>query len=130
MQGAAVFAVLGQGVLGGDHHEVPGAQFPLQVGPAPVAQVLGGADHGGVVDVGALGDFGDVRVGGELRIAGDDLHHPALGLGQRDVRNRVAEPRLGAVAGAPSAPAAWLQRPTALVFKAGPRSVTQITLQG
>ena len=92
MQRAAVLAVLRQGVLGGDHHQVAGAQFPLEVGPAAVAQVLGRADHGGVVDVGALGDLGDVRVGGELRIAGDDIDHPALGLGQRNVRKGVAEP--------------------------------------
>ena len=69
MERAAVIAVFGEGVLGGDHHEVAGAEFALQVRPAAVAQVLRGAHHGGVVHVGALGDFGDVRVGGELRVA-------------------------------------------------------------
>ncbi len=136
MQGTAVLAVLRQGVLGGDHHEVAGAQFPLEVWPAPVAQVLGRADHGGVVDVRPLGDLGDVCVGGELRIAGDDIDHPALRLGQRNVRKGVPEPGMEALAAAvpvpvpeavPAAPAA---RSTALVFKFGPSSVARITLQG
>ena len=110
VQGAAVFTVLGQGVFGGDHDEVPGAQFALEVGPAAVAQVLGGADNGGVVDVGALGNLGDVGVRGQLRIAADHIDHPAPGPWTAEHPEARHRARHGRWPGAVALPRWWQDR--------------------